>query len=124
MYRLQHEMARSIDERCLAAGISSPQDEDEIVAMGIECLYGGIGKLLPPVALMTCGLVCPHGEGGIQQKHPLLSPSREIACQRNWGAKVLLYLLEDILKGRREGHSVAYRKTESVCLPRDRGLVR
>src|SRR5574344_902496 len=116
MYRLQNKMARSINERCLAAGISSPKDEHEVIAMGIESLDGGIGKLLPSMSLMTCRLMCPNGECGIQQKHSLLSPSREIACQRNWGAKVLLYLLEDILKGRREGHSVAYRKTESVCL--------
>ena len=85
--------------------------------MGIECLDGGIGKLLPSMALVAPRLVLPYGECGVQQQNPLLCPSREIAGHRNRSTKVLLYLLEDILKRRGKCHTVAHRETEPMCLP-------
>ena len=69
------------------------------------------------MALVAPRLVLPYGEGGVQQQNPLLCPSREIAGHRNRSTKVLLYLLEDILKRRGKCHTVAHRETEPMCLP-------
>ena len=116
MHRLQYEMARGVYQRCLAAGITAPKYEHEIVAVSIECLDGGVGKLLPSATLVTGCLMRPYGQCGIEQQHTLLCPTGEVSGHRYRHSKVLFYLLKDILQRWGKRHSVAYRETQTVCL--------
>ena len=96
MYRLEHQMAGGINQRSLGARIASPQDEHQVVALGIERTDGGIRKLLPSPALVAGCLMGTYGEGGIEQQHSLLGPSGQVARCGHRLAQVELYLLEDV----------------------------
>ena len=118
VHGLEHEVLPLVYERCLASGVAAPEDEYEVLAVGAEGLYRGVGELFPSFALVAGSLVCPHGERGVEQQHSLLGPARQIACRGDWCAQVELYLLENVLQGGRERHSVAYGEAEPVGLAR------
>lgn len=82
VYRLQYQVARRVDERSLAPGISSPEDEHQILSLCAESLYRRIGELLPSLALMARRLVCPHRQCGVEQQHTLFSPAGQISRRR------------------------------------------
>ena len=49
------------------------------------------------VALVAAGLVGTHGEGGVEQQHPLCGPAAEVAAGGgNGGAKVVVDFLYDV----------------------------
>ena len=116
VHRLQHEVARLVDERGLRARVASPQDEHQVVAVGVERLDGGVGKLLPALALVAGGLVRAHRQRGVEQQHALPRPPREVARRRHRRAQVELYLLEYVDERRREGHAVVHREAQPVGL--------
>ena len=118
MYRLQNEMARAVYQLCLRARIATPKDEDKSVAVGGEGAYGGVGKLLPAVALMACSLMGAHRQRSVEQQHALPCPSREVARRWNRFAEVEFNLLENVLERRRKSHSVGNGEAQSLRLAR------
>ena len=87
-----------------------------MLTMGGQCLDGGIGELLPSKTSVAVGHVGPHRQRGIQQQDTLLSPARQVAALRYWRAQVGLYLLENVLKRRREGYAILHREAQAVGL--------
>ena len=83
-----------------------------------QSAYGGIGKLLPTLLLMRARLMGAYGQGSVQQEHTLVCPTGEVTAFGYGNAQVVLNLLEDVLEGRREGHSVVYREAQAVRLSR------
>ena len=77
---------------------------------------GGIGKFFPSFALVRACLMGTHGKGGVQQQYALVGPTGEVTACGDGGTQVGLYLLEDVLQGRREGDTVVHREAKSVCL--------
>ena len=112
----QHQMLVPVDEGPLLLGVSSPKDEHQVFPLFGQGTDGGIGKLLPTLALVRTCLMGTDGERGIEQEHPLVGPTGEVSARRDVDAQVALDFLEDVLKGRREGHAVVHGETESVCL--------
>lgn len=90
-------MPSCVDQLGFADGIASPEEEHDTLTILRESLDGRIGELLPPLVLMRAGLVRPHGEGGVEQQHPLVGPTAEVA--RGGGdvdGEVGVDLLDDI----------------------------
>ena len=111
--RLENKVSRAVNQRRLAPRIATPEDEHEVVAARAERTDGGIGEGLPPYPLMASRLMCPYGEGGVEQHHPLLCPARQVATCRHTGSQVLFDFLEDIDERRRHRHPVGHGETQS-----------
>ena len=109
-------MFAPIDEGPFLLGIGSPKDEHQMLPLLGQNTDGGIGKFLPTLALVRACLMGTDGECGIEQEHPLVGPTGEVSARRDVDAQVALDFLEDVLKGRREGHALVHGETESVCL--------
>ena len=89
-----------------------------MVAVGGQGADGRIGELLPSQCGMAVGLMGTYGECGVEQQHALPGPALQIARLGYGGTEVLLYLLEDVLQGWREGYAVLDGEGESVSLAR------
>lgn len=113
---LEHKMAAGVNQRRLATGISAPENEHQMVAVGRQGTYGGIGELLPSVALMACSLMRPDGQRGVEQKHALLSPSGEVARCRDGSACVIVYLAEYVDQRGRRLNAVTNGEAQAVGL--------
>ena len=114
----EDEVLAGVDEGFLGDGIAAPEQEDESVATGGEFADGGIGELLPAVALVRACLVGADGEGGVEQQHPLVGPSGEVArSEGDGGAEVAVDLLDDVDQRRRHGDAVGDGEAEAHGLP-------
>ena len=69
------------------------------------------------MVLVRPGSVGLNGEGRIEQKYPLRSPTIEIAADRSLEAKILADLPEDVLQRGWQFNSIGDRETQSVRLP-------
>ena len=118
MDRLEDEMAGSINQRGFGTGIPAPEDEDQMVTMMVQRLYGCIGKLLPTLTLMACRLMGSDGQRGIEQEHTLLCPSRKIAGEGHRLAQVQFYLLEDIDQRRGKSDTIVDGEAKTMSLSR------
>lgn len=78
----------------------------------------GIGKVFPPLVLVTCRLVRANGKGGIQEQYPLCGPMFQVAALRVGLAQVTFQFLENIDQRRRVWQAILYRKTEAIGLSR------
>lgn len=58
----ENEMLGLVDERLFAAGVATPEDEDEVGAGGIEVFDAGFGENFPALAAMGAGAVGFDGE--------------------------------------------------------------
>ena len=87
-----------------------------MLAPGGKAKDNFIGKLFPAVILVRAGTVGTHGEGGVEQKHPLPRPAAKVAAFRNRLAKVVVDFLENIHQRRRKRHTVAHREAQAVGL--------
>ena len=116
VYALKHQVVLLVNHIRLRAGIAAPQHIHQVLAVLCQCLYSGIGKLLPPQLRMTVGLMSANGKRCIQQQHALLGPTGKIARCGDRRTKVGLNLLEDILQRGRKLDTVLNRETQSVCL--------
>lgn len=81
-----------------------------------EFVNDGIGKCFPAFALMRCSLMRTYGKCGIEQQHPLLRPTGEVAARWNGDAEVALYLFEDVLQRRGKRNAVVHREAKPVSL--------
>ena len=62
------------------------------------------------------GLVLADGEACVEQEDALPCPARQVAALRDGRTGLGLYLLEDVLKGRRELRSVLHAEAKAVRL--------
>ena len=116
VYALKHQVVLLVNHIRLRAGIAAPQHIHQVLAVLCQCLYSGIGKLLPTQRRVTVGLMSTNGKRSIKQQHALLGPTGKIARCGDWRTKVGLNLLEDILQRGRKLDTVLNRETQSVCL--------
>ena len=77
MRRFQNQMAGGVDHRSFFLGITSPKNENESGTLFGQGTDDGVGKSLPAMSLMGCGLVGAHRQRGVEQQHSLFGP----ACQ-------------------------------------------
>ena len=114
--RAEHKVARAVDYLAFLLCIAAPEYEHEVLALGRELAYDGIGKCLPAMAGMRGGLVLAHSEGGVEQQHALLSPAAQTACGGHGTAGVGLNLLEYVDQRRGHAHTVFDRETQTFSL--------
>ena len=79
---------------------------------------GSIGEVAPTQHGMTVGLMGTHGQSGVEKQHSLSGPAFQVTTRWDRLFQVVLNFLEDVLKRRREGHTILNRETQSVGLPR------
>ena len=96
VYALKHQVVLLVNHIRLRAGIAAPQHIHQVLAVLCQCLYSGIGKLLPTQRRVTVGLMSANGKRCIKQQHALLGPT--------------------ILQRGRKLDTVLNRETQSVCL--------
>ena len=113
---LQQQVVLLIYHVRLPARVAAPQHVDQVLAAGGQCAYGGVGELLPAQRGVAVGLVGTDGQRGVEQQHALTGPPSQVARWRHGCARVVLYLLEDVLQRGRKGHAVLHREGESVGL--------
>jgi hypothetical protein len=65
---------------------------------------------------MAEGLMLTHTKASVQQKDTLLCPSCQVAALGNRRPRLSLYLLKDILKRRRELHTVVHTEAKPMSL--------
>lgn len=116
VYALKHQVVLLVNHIRLRAGIAAPQHIHQVLAVLCQCLYSGIGKLLPAQLRMAVGLMSANGKRCIQQQYALLGPTGKIARCGDRCTKVGLNLLEDILQRGRKLDTVLNRETQAVCL--------
>lgn len=75
----EHMVPVQVNELALGDGVAAPEEEDDATATLAEGGDGGVGELLPAVALVAAGTVCADGEGGIEEQDALLGPAAEVA---------------------------------------------
>ena len=96
MSRGKYQVTRTVNKSPFFLGVSPPKDKDKTFAFGRQGADGGIGKLLPPLALMATRLMGTHREGCIQKKHSLIGPTGQITGRRDGSTQITFYFLEDI----------------------------
>lgn len=87
-----------------------------MLALGGECLDGGVGKLLPAAPLVRGGLPAPYGECCVEQENTLLSPAAKVTACGRGDAKVGRQLLHNVLQRGGHRHTVVDGKAETVGL--------
>ena len=115
----EHVVAAAVDEAGFAYGVAAPEEKHDAAAMLREGADGGVGEGLPAFVLVRAGLMGAHGEGGVEQQHPLVGPALQIAVG-GWyvGAEVGVYLFNYVHQRRRHGYAVGHGKAEAHGLPR------
>ena len=98
VHRLEHQVALLVYHIRLSTGKSSPKHIYQVLPLRSQCTDGSVGERLPPNLRMAVGLMGTHGERGIEQQHPLLRPTTQIARRGNGDIEIILYLLKDILQ--------------------------
>lgn len=123
--RAQDTMLVLVDESRLLAGRSSPEEEDETLALAAEGGDDGIGKLLPALSAVTEGLVSTHAEAGVEQEHTLIGPASQVVWPLAGVAEgcllvkaFSLYLLHDVDKRGWRGDVLRYAEAQAVRLSR------
>lgn len=89
------------DQGDLALGVRPPEDEHHGGPALSQGPDDGICQLLPPVTGMAFRPAVRHGQGGVEQEHPLLGPAQEIAIGGRRAAQITVQLYEDIAQGGR-----------------------
>ena len=79
MRGFEDEMFGAVDVGTLRFRIIAPEHKDEVFALGGKCADGGVGELLPTLALMRTGGVGADGKRRVQKQDSLRRPTREIA---------------------------------------------
>lgn len=118
MRRTQDEVARGVYQLRLALRVAAPEYEHDVVSVGRQLAYYGVGKLLPTPLLVAAGHMRAHRQRGIEQQHALLCPAHEVSAAWHGHAEVALYLLEYVDKRRRKRHAIVHREAQPVGLPR------
>ena len=113
----QHQMAIAVDDRTLLLGLAPPEDEHEILALAVQCRDHGVGKGLPPLALMRSGAAVLDRQAGIQQQHALPRPAFQIAVSRVGDAEIRRQFLVDVLQRRRRATPCATEKLSPCACP-------
>ena len=93
---LEYEVARRVYNRPFALCVTAPQQIDYPLFSLRNGFDDRIGELLPALACMGGGLVCPDGQYGVEQQHPLFRPAVEVAAGRYRCAGVGIYFGEDV----------------------------
>ena len=101
-------MARAVDERALALGGTSPQDEDEMVAARRERVDDGVGEDLPAPVLVRARAVRRDGQRRVQQEHAFARPGHQVGH--------FAELLGDVLQRRRRPHARRHVEGEPLRL--------
>jgi len=113
---LQDKVSERVDESSLSACWSAPKHEDEVVATPVQGGDGGIREGFPALAAVAESLMFANRETRVEQEHPLLRPSSQVAALWNGCSRLSLYLLEYILERWRERYAVVHAEAKSVCL--------
>jgi hypothetical protein len=113
---LEHQMAGCVDEGGFLLGIAAPEEEDGVGAVSVDDGDNGIGELLLSVVGVGVGLPLSHGEGGVEQQHPLVCPALQVARGGNRCTQVTLYLFIYILQRWWHFHAVVDREAKAVGL--------
>lgn len=94
------------DEGSLALGVVAPEEEDDAVRPGGDCLDRGVRELLPALPPMAAGEACGDGEDGIEEEDSLACPVFKAAVGRPGDGEVRLQFLEDVAEGTGDGPDV------------------
>lgn len=109
-------MFLGVDKGTFSLSVVTPEDKNQMVFGGGEAVNNGVGKLFPAFILVGAGLMGANGEGGVEEKHPLLGPTLEVAGLGEIKAEIGFYFFVDIDKGGGESNAVGYGKGEAVSL--------
>src|SRR5688500_10538610 len=118
MRRLQHQVARAVDQLALGLGVAAPEQEHEVLALAVEGVDAGIGESLPALALVRTGLAALDRQHRVQQQYALVCPGQQAAVVGPRQAEVALDLLEDVLERGRYRHARQDREAQPVRLAR------
>ena len=119
MRTLEHEMLTAVDHPSFLLRIAAPEHEDQTLSPIRQSLDGCIGEGLPALALMRTCLASLDGESGIEKKHALIGPSRQVAIGHvHCHSIFLLQFLIDIYERGRRLNAVLDREAQSVSLVR------
>ena len=113
MNRLEYQVLLAIDECSFGARIATPEHVNQSFAVGRQGLDGGVGEEAPAQPLVAVGHVGSHGQRGVEQQHPLLGPSCQVAIGGHVGPQVVSNLLEDVEQRGRHGHPFGHREAQS-----------
>lgn len=75
----EDEVLSDIDERLLTAGVATPKEEDEVVALFVEVFNRGFGEGLPALAAVRAGFVGFDRENIVEHEDALVLPGFKIA---------------------------------------------
>ena len=101
MRRLQNQMLRIIQKFGLHLCRTSPQHKHNGTILPVHCADRGIGKFLPSDIPVGISLMRTHGKNCVQQQYTLLRLFYQITVVRNIAAEIILKLLINIHKRRR-----------------------
>lgn len=118
MGRFEDEVLRRIDHGGFLLGKSSPEEKDQIFALGVELVDRGVGEFFPAFIAVGGGLVGPDGQDGIEKKHPLVGPVLQIAVAGDRHAQVILDFFVHVAQRRRGYDALLHRKAQAVGLSR------
>lgn len=123
---LKNEVLLLVDETLLVARIAAPKQEDNMGTFTGDGLDDGIRELFPSFPLVRSGNMLAHGQCGVEEQHSLFRPSAErtviefpaVGILYNlWnGAYVVLYLFENVDKGRWQRYACLDRKAQTFRL--------
>lgn len=133
MRALQHQMFLTVYEDAFTAGIATPEQEDQMLAVVGQSFDGGVGKRLPTLARVAVGLAFLYGERSVEQQYALICPARQIAtlwqsggsadalwgcsCGHEWWLSVLAHqLLIDVHERWRWLYALLHREAKPMCL--------
>gem|GEM_PF-289536 len=85
------------------------------VSRSIITMLMGAGAFTA-LGLLIAGTVRADGQGGVEQQHALVGPTREVAARGARSAEVVGDLFEDVLKRGGKGRAVLHREAEPVGL--------
>lgn len=74
MGRLKNKMFRLVNKRLFATSITTPKQEDKVVAMFVKILDSGFSKSLPAFAAVRAGAMSLDSQDVIEQKYTLFLP--------------------------------------------------
>jgi len=94
----EDKVVPAVDELSFALGIAAPEHIDDVLALLVECLNGGIGEFFPTMVLVAARAMGLYGEGGIEKEYALLGPMKQITGCRDRKLEVAMEFLIDILE--------------------------
>ena len=84
------------DQLFMRLCMRSPKHKDDVLVLCHQVSDHRLSECLPALFGMRGWFVCPDGEDGIQEQHPLPCPLLEGSIARSWVSQVCFDLVEDV----------------------------